>query len=466
MSERYARLFGILVVWLAALEFSSWMSFQYPVAMPVVASVILLTLVAIGIKWPWVPALASLAELTIGGKGYLWFWTIGEFRVSFRLALFVVLVGLAFWQVMKNRRWPKIPVLIPASIYLGWVMVMALVGGIHGYGWTNVFLDANGFLFLGSLLTWTVLFPTRSDWKDLALTVLLAGVTWLGIKSGILVYLFSHQPGNIQEIYRWVRNSGVGEVTLIREPAYRVFFQSHVYSLFVWLVTLAGFVWGKAARWWMWPMIASAFGIYLSLSRSFWLGLVAGLIILLVLSIRQLGIGQLKRWLIILPVAASVWLLTTWAYQWPYIFPAPGFGAPNLVVSRLTATEARAASNARINQLEPLQAAIVKSPIMGYGFGKTLRYYSTDPRVRGWRTTAAFELGYHDLVLKYGLIGLGILVWLLWQSLKIIRASRQGYLWIGGLTALMVLHATTPYLNHPLGLGWLTLATIYAAHDT
>ncbi len=457
--------FWVMVGLFAVADGLSWISFQSPSLMPWIFGLILLGLLGLGLRWPWLPALVGLGELTVGGKGYLWFLTIGPERVSFRIGLFGLVMLLSFWHWWRSRPRPQIPLGRPVILLLAWVAIMAAVGWFKGYGLSGTWLDANGWLFVSIIFAWTVLWPKRTDWRDWVLAVVLAGVTYLGIKTWLMAVLFSHQPEQINQIYRWIRNSGVGEITLIRDSAYRIFFQSHVYSLFGLLITLAGFVWRRAPRWWMWPMLAGALGTYISWSRRFWVGLAAGLLVLVIISLGRLGWRQQVRWLILVPLAGSVWLLATWAYHWPYVFPSPGTSGQNIVMARLTAKQSTQASNARLNQLEPLRQAILQSPLIGHGFGTTLTYYSTDPRVRGWRTTAAFELGYLDFLLKAGVVGLGLLAWLTVRLMKLVWRSSTPWLWIGGLTALYVLHLTTPYLNHPLGLGWVALAAVYAAGD-
>src|SRR5690606_26066340 len=72
------------------------------------------------------------------------------------------------------------------------------------------------------------------------------------------------------------------------------------------------------------------------------------------------------------------------------------------------ASDAAAAS--RWQQLPPLREAIESQPAFGYGLGKTVTYISNDPRIRqqspdGQYTTYAFEWGYLDQLLKFGLLG-------------------------------------------------------------
>lgn len=465
MHERLQHVYWVLVGGFVAFEAVSWMVFPTATGSAAAWLLIVVLLIGLGWRWPQIPALVSLAELVVGGKGYLLSLTVQGNDVPIRIGIFFsVALTAGLWWFRQRRPWP-LPYWRPVLALVAWIAIATGLGLVRGYDVQTVLTDANGYGFLLAIPLWWVLWRTRPDWREWAMVVVLAGVTWLAVKTWLLVYLFSHQPFFINDIYRWVRQTGVGEITLIQAPEYRVFLQSHVYSLLAFIVTFTAAVYARAPRWWMWPMIAGAFATSASLSRSFWVGLAVAGATTAVWFIRTEGWRRLRRWLMILPLAATVWLATAWAFQWPYIFPSPGGRAPNVIASRLTAPASAQAGDARLNQISPLWQKIKTSLIIGHGFGSSVTYYSTDPRVRGLRTTSAFELGYLDQLLKFGLVGLGLFGWLIWSVLKAMTRSRTRWLLGGSLVALLAVHLTTPYLNHPLGLGWLALCGIYAYPD-
>jgi O-antigen ligase len=150
-------------------------------------------------------------------------------------------------------------------------------------------------------------------------------------------------------------------------------------------------------------------------------------------------------------------------------FEIPGFPKPNigdLLGSRLGNLSGEAAAASRWQQLPPLQTAIAEHPVFGSGIGRQVTYISNDPRVRekspdGTYTTYAFEWGYLDFVLKFGVLGtllflapLVIFLRDLWHS----RELNSHFLpLIGAFIALAATHMFTPYLNHPLGFGFIVL---------
>lgn len=161
----------------------------------------------------------------------------------------------------------------------------------------------------------------------------------------------------------------------------------------------------------------------------------------------------------------------------------------SLFSSRVSAVDA--AGSSRINLLQPLKEGISVRPIMGSGFGSTITYHSADPRIleqtagaSGEYTTYAFEWSYLDMWLKFGFIGVLVylcllvtLLMLLWRKISyltsyVLRLTSQKEIsdiryqtsiYVGmflSLVSLMVINVFTPFLNHPLGIGLVILATV------
>ena len=117
-----------------------------------------------------------------------------------------------------------------------------------------------------------------------------------------------------------------------------------------------------------------------------------------------------------------------------------------------------------------MQQGIKENLIQGAGFGATLTYKSSDPRVLsqnldGNYTTSAFEWGWHDILFKLGLFGFGAYILLLfniiWGNFKKYFHNTLLVSLNLGLIIILFIHIFSPYLNHPLGIGYLLLIFFY-----
>jgi hypothetical protein len=435
-----------------------------PTMMTIAYALIVLVGLWLAFKRPTWLAWATLAELVIGGKGYL-FWTVvdGE-KISIRMALFLLLMIAAFWQTAKSKHveFPK-TLRWPIALLLLWVIAMSAVGLMRGFGSAAVWADMNAYLYLAIIWPWWIFFRRHPQWQKFALVIVLAGATMIGFKSWLMQLLFAQNIQSTEILYAWIRQTGIGEITLISKNVYRIFFQGQIYALLGFIIAFIGYVRHYHRPWWGVAALGSSLGVYLSLSRSLWLGLAVAVGIFAVMEIHRRQWLSLRRFLILLPLSVFVWMMATWAINFPYIITPPGRTSnADAVVARLKSAGSTQASTARANQIPPLLTAIRSNPITGQGFGATIMYYSTDPRIKGNRTTSAFELGYLDMLFHFGLIGLALFGWWLWIVWQRLRTNPAYAIWLWPTVGLVAVHLTTPYLNHPLGLGWLALVSLIA----
>lgn len=426
------------------------------------------------------------AELVIGSKGYLFSWPVGEFDISIRLGLFLVLVLAWVIQIIRQRdvSWFKSKYTKPFILLVLALGYAVIVGLINHNSPKNIFLDGNGYLYFGLFFVMLSIVNSRETiWR--LLTVISAGIASSILKTIFLLFAFSHQLHPfISTLYAWVRHTGVGEITRLDNGFYRIFFQSHIYEVFAYFfVLIALALWWKKRpnKTWIqlylrWVLIGST--VLISLSRSFWLGMAAGLFLLTLVAFKTWHWRFKKMLLGILFLGVSS-ILQLGILSLIVNIPLPGSSSvsiASLVEERTSDVTEEAAGASRFALLKPLFTEIAEHPVWGQGFGTTVSYASKDQRAieasqGGLYTTFSFEWGYLDLWLKLGLIGCGIYIYFLWT------AAKQGWqawkkhsdnqldhiLLLGtGLSSLVLLsiHATTPYLNHPLGIGWIMLAAI------
>jgi O-antigen ligase len=320
---------------------------------------------------------------------------------------------------------------------------------------------------------------------------MIAASLFLSLKTLFLFYIFSHFDGAIwTTFYKFIRDTLSGEITHVNGNIFRVFIQSQIYiliSFFIGLSTILSIEKNKIKKtsllithYLLLVILLSA--IIVSFSRSFWVALAITLLLyyFITLLLKKTSFLQLaKDFAKILVVAISALLLVFLVIILPPRIDQNSF--LNTLGNRFGAEEA---SNSRLNQIKPLTREILKSPLIGFGFGKTITYNTNDPRIvsttaggSGQISTYAFEWGYLDMILKFGVIGMliyffiifKILKWLInvkaqMSNVKSMTNDQNNYtLRIGlilALISLLTVNIFSPYLNHPLGIGFLILSFV------
>jgi O-antigen ligase len=451
-----------------------------------------------------------LAELFIGSKGYLFYFDSGSVSVSLRIALFLVVmsVWLTKWVIAKK----KSPLHPPFSkgelkgdlmkwywilfVFIAWGFVWGIV---RGNSFQNVFFDFNSWLYFAMIFPITDVIKSRAEIENI-LQIFIAAVAIIVVKTIFLLYIFSHNlEVAMYPLYRWLRQFLIGEITLMDSGFYRIFFQSQIYVLIGFFILVAFLIWRrhdviarsettkqspvdeiaalpavarndrKMVISYLLLIIGSLSSILISFSRSFWVGLAFGLLALLAfLIIYKFSFKKILKTglcgLAILLVSVAAILITV---KFPYPTPEK-ISWGSMLEERLTDLS-EAAVRSRWDLLPPLGLAIVKHPVIGSGFGTTVTYKSSDPRAiqlspYGKFTTYAFEWGYLDIMLKIGLAGLVVYLLLIakiwrsgWHLWRVGEFITPGLLL--GISALLATNFFSPYLNHPLGIGYLILCS-------
>lgn len=302
-------------------------------------------------------------------------------------------------------------------------------------------------------------------------SALVAGILWIGFKTLALEYFFGHAFHVSPEVYLWVRRTGVGEVTLVTANAFRLFFQSHIYEM-VGLVGAVSYLLREARcekrdarssrRVVYFVLITSMIALGISLSRSIWMGTVAGVLVLSACYAKEL----LKRWKTVLAIFVSG-IASLILIFGAIAFPIPRVDYANLkdvFGSRVSTGDPASAS--RWNLLKAVETKIKEAPILGSGFGASITYASKDPRVLkdhpdGMYTTYAFEWGWFEHWIKFGLFGFLFMIFFVFRiGLRAWKSGAEPWLrcaMVATLVGLSVVHVFTPYLNHPLGFGILLM---------
>lgn len=462
----------------AAAELLSYLGYLVPGVR--VAALVIIVLGAIALAYVdlrWLFALL-MAEMVIGAHGRLFHATVEGFPLSLRMALFGILVVGWGIHVMRGRsrilHFRHAHVSGPLLLLVAAVTLGVVRGLSEGASPRAVFEDANGYGFLLLVPIGLDLFSSRASFAWLT-RIFSGAVAWLSVKSLVLLYLFSHGFGPwLTSVFDWQRVLRLGEITRLGGGAIRVFSSSDVFLLpAVFVGAFLAWELGRRKAL-LWTALALA-AFLLGMSRSFWFGALVSAAFMLPVFVRM-DIVPFRRMGEFLGTGVIILGVAVGALAVLALFPIPRLAQDGdawaSYSGRLVGSDAAATS--RWNQIPPLQAAIARSPIIGSGFGATIRYRSDDPRVielnpGGIVTTSAIEWQYLEIWLKMGLLGVVAVVWLWWRIglffWKTVETARgiDRLLSAGMMLSFLAFVAAnifTPYVNHPLGWGFLTLVII------
>jgi len=481
---KFGKIFRFTLLAIIVFEILSYLGWFWPQLQAVLFWLILAATFLIAIRRLDVALWIVLAELFVGSKGYLFYWTIGDITISIRLALFltIFLAWVIRYVFKKDIAFRK------SNIY-GWYIGLLIVlcwGMINGYlrnnELSNIFFDVNGFLYFGLIFVIYQVVKNRERISNL-LEVLFASLTAIGIKTLFLLFAFAGQYQILPDLYRWVRDTRVNEVTLIINNFYRIFSQSHIFSLFgailaLTILTLIGKKYlGKSFKPIVFIFAITSLSTLISYSRSFWLSLVIISAVMLYIFIKKYNFSIQRLGKYIGAVIAIVIIELGFIFVFiniPNWIRAGGetTSLASIVEERLTNPD-EIGLQSRWNLIDPLTRKMVHHPAIGAGFGTEITYFSEDLRNRskndGYYTTYVTEWGYFDLILKIGMLGLIVYILYIWKIAKNGIEAFKKLIYdekvivlslLLGLLALVVTHISTPYLNHPLGIGYLMICAV------
>ncbi len=429
----------------------------------------------------------ALLEIIIGGHGHLIDVSLGGFAIGLRLGMFAaVMIGVAYHLIVRRVR----PVWVlerdlPIFVIFGAVILGSMIGALHN-PLGQVFDDANAYVTLGYLLP-IAMIPWTNTGKRVVLWTFALGATWVAGSSLFLLYLFTHlNVENIWALYHFVRDARLAEVTLLSGPSwlvatfpngpwfFRVFEPAQAFVMLFTLV-LCGMVCFMTTTWKSRYRIVLPLALMLAVdlsgqSRSFWIGLFVGGIVLAGIVLRDKpsfrNVVRMKATGVIAIILA---LLTMWI---AIVFPVPS--RPDLTNTPYYKGQdddtRNLAVSSRWNLLGPMMEKIQEAPVWGSGFGTTVTFISDDPRIRamdpnGEWTTYRFEWGFQDIWIKMGIFGLFAFAYYLFSVLRAALRSVRSHdetRWLTvslavGIIAIFAVHAFSPYLNHPIGLGFMIM---------
>ncbi|MDO8598544.1 MAG: hypothetical protein Q7S02_00360, partial [bacterium] len=229
----------------------------------------------VDIKWG---IAAVLLELLWGSHGHLLHVSVGGVDWSLRMGLFSIVIAATVWHLRSSaaRQWVirtlrAHPVFWPMIVFLVTVAFATALGAWR-HAWDSVFLDANAWGFL--LLMPAFLLACREEvQRQWLVKVLLVGALYLVCRTYVLFFLFTHNLGGLWvPLYQWVRDTRLGEITVFPGGFPRIFLPSMVYLLLAIPVAWQS----RTSAVLRWSVLGGGVAVLvLSLSRSYWIGLVS-----------------------------------------------------------------------------------------------------------------------------------------------------------------------------------------------
>lgn len=478
-----------LIVFLA-IEQLSFLSFAWPLVGQVsLLALVVGTIILASYKLEY-GFLVVLAELFIGSMGHLFKVDIAGYSVPLRISLWLAIMAVfsfkLLYQLIKNGQasayWQSLCHFKEKKFFLilaGFVVIGIISGLLNHHPLSLIGSDVNSWLYFLLIGPAWIIYNDQDEKKIENLrNLFIAGSLWLSLKTLFLLFIFTHNINSAPEVYLWLRQTIVGEMTPTKSGWPRIFIQGQIYSviafLFAFWLNCGTRLYQKYSKK---IKILSLFfaavflsAVLLSFSRSFWVSLMTVLLFLLIVIWQRQGFkASLKSaaWLVLSGIMSFSLIYLVVAF--PYLhFGGSNFGS--VFLDRVSNNN-EAALSSRWSLLPVLTREVLKEPLLGQGYGTTVTYISYDPRIlqqdlKGRYTTYAFEWGYLDLALKIGLLGLLAYLWLLGKLIfdSFIKGQKlnDDYLFIplaGALLFLVVTHMFTPYLNHPLGIGWIVISS-------
>lgn len=412
-------------------------------------------------------------ELFSNPHGHLIFYNIGNFSLSLRMAVFVSV--MSGWLVLFLTHKIKLPKRSPWLIIYLPLLIAILLGFTTGLSQNNpidAIKDGNAYLYVLYLL------PVLSvEWtsikKKMLLQILTASVVVTSFITTTVLYLYTHfTEMTLRHLYIFIRDIRLVEVTNINAMMYRVFIQSQIFAIILAFMLVGLLLQSKNKK--NKQIITLLLGVciaitLISLSRSFWFGIVVGSFVFIYVLAKYVkpNIKKVGKTIFSILIATIVGLSLIGSVV---LFPFPQQRVNSGELSELFGERGTSLSDSAISSrwklLNPMNEVISNDVILGNGFGKKITFISDDPRVRsinpdGKWSTYSMEWGWQELLLKMGVLGptsfILILMFYVKSLILHLKTERQ-WLSIGMISSLFFMygaHLFSPYLNHPIGIGFL-----------
>lgn len=482
--------FRLALLFLVLAEIFSFCGFLYPSFNKACFLTILIIALIASIKKLEYGIYILLAELFAGSFGYMFFYDLNGTAISLRMGLFLIIMSGWLSKMTNKKNREEGIKLIKENKFIKYYFLLyvfliwgVIAGFLYRNGASNVFFDSNGYIYFGLLFPMLTEILTIEQVKNI-FSIFVASAIAVSAKTMFLLYVFSHKMYYVMSLlYHWVRDYRFAEITEMKYGFYRVFSQSHIYVLIM-LFFMVFFIFSrfsakkeenKTKFFFAVLYVISLAVIIIDLSRSFWAGGFAAVLFMYYIFYFVMRYPW-KKLLNITLMLFSGMIISFCIIMTVVKFPYPKAGGEfpaDLLSDRVIELIGESGAKSRWSLLPVLAASAKKRIFLGSGFGATVTYKSSDPRIRalnssGEYKTYAFEWGFLDIILKIGILGMTVYLWLIWkiwtEGWGIIRSKNDYSVIIAGcMTGIVLILATSifsPYMNHPLGIGYIILCSV------
>lgn len=387
-------------------------------------------------------AIIIIMELVLGGSGRL--ITFGSF-ISLRYILFLIaILYFIFICIVGKFKIQKNMFYIDVIVFFVMFSVAVANGIVHGYGIGNVIKSSQGYLYLLMYFPMSILINTKEKSKQ-AFRLFINCAVILAIVS-LAIFVFFYFDHTMHETFSPILTKFDYGYIALRGGLPAVFLKTSPLIAVAFVLLLLSFINLKSERTLIQliKLLILFVGLVSTMSMGIWVATFAG-VFLTILSSK----GKYK----VIGLVTIV-IITSIAY-----YLLSGYIATSLT-NRLSTDDS--SYIIKLDQAYRLLESWGKRVFFGNGFGIKITFL-TD---LGSRTMINFELFWLQLLVNMGLIGFAVYIKIFIKSAyytlkisKVICFKESMHLksLIVGLIVLAIISSVNPFLNNPIGLGYLVI---------
>ena len=454
-------------LWLVAgyvgIRLFSFLTAEIALLQAILVFILLLTLGFLYFKNEEYAWMMIIAELFLGGAGHYFEFYGLSIRTLLILTFLLLWISFTFlYPERKHRLKPPHTLFYLFIPLFAWITFASIWGLLQGHSIVAVIQDGIPFAFLLFLVPSYHLFK-RKETRDFFVRSLIVFLVCGALYSLLIFVLFRSGAAELHDpFYNWIRDFGMGKITVVNNYFFRVVSPEHLLLTPLMLIVLSLLMRDeKHHHMWRILFICASVTLALSLSRAYILALIIALPVLFYKH-------RLKRSLIV-----SSWAVSILALSFVSIsllssgFSSLGLDIVGLRGASITTPDLETSTATRMSLLRPINSLINRHPLIGNGIGAAFTY--TDPLTNVKTMRRHFDWGYHELVAELGIIGTSIFLFTILSILIMLIGHIRDLadyhdLHVGilaALVSLLLITITTPALYHVFGIFFLVFTVSF-----